>query len=111
MKKLKEFFDNIEYKYFRNKTLLSFTERAVLRTIFYFYEKQDRDVADIEISRLGITNIKVTRRAIYITLEHPGVLIGENGSNLEAFQNYLKEYQDIDLPIQIIESTIYRYIF
>lgn len=109
--RLREFFNNVEYKHLKNKACLSSIERVVLRTILYFYDERDPDVSDIEISQLGITNIKVTKRAIYITLERPGVLIGEKGSNLEAFQNYLKECQDIDLPVRIIESSIYSYIF
>lgn len=111
MKKLKEFFNNVEYKRLKNRACLSSIERVVLRTIFYFYDERDPDVSDIEISRLGITNVKVTKRAIYLTLERPGVFIGERGSNLEAFQKYLKKYQDIDLPVRIIESNIHRYIF
>lgn len=76
---------------------------------FYLEKWGDSKKANEEIYKLGVTNIYVQGKSIYVILGRPGLLLGKGGKNIEKLQEYL------DCSIYIIEDTLritdYMYVY
>lgn len=96
----------VEYNKYMNMDLVENKEE---RENFLALEKQVNDKAIQNISSLKITNVSFDEvdNRIYITLERPGLLVGEKGYNINALMKYLEHSLSMDdLKIKLIESRI-----
>ena len=87
--------------------------RTCIRVYYEGWEPND-EVAAINkhgLKSLEITNIKVNNKKlkiiITITLTRPGILIGKGGSEIDNLTQYISEYMDKPVIINIIESRLW----
>ena len=101
----------IEYNKYMNMDLVENKEE---RENFLALEKQVNDKTIQNISSLKITNVSFdgVDNRIYITLERPGLLVGEKGYNINALMKYLEHSLIMsDLKIKLIESHIESHLY
>lgn len=88
---------------------------AVAKAIGRFYLKKhkgDYAAAELELFRLQITDIKVTKDRIEITLGRPGMLIGLRATNIDNLEKFLQA--EVGLPttingLNIVETSFHIY--
>lgn len=65
----------------------------------------------IKIKDFGITNILIKDKKeemyIYITLQYPGIFIGQYGRNMDELRSYLRSYFGKNVKFKIEESNIF----
>lgn len=100
-------------------------EKNIYREIGYYFfhknmENKDMDIEKIvektfnEVKELCIHKVELKDNFIYITTEHPGVVIGERGNILQGIENYLKKSISFD-RVRIIEERnlpdLYSFVY
>ena len=91
-------------------------EKRIARDIGLFCFKKDESVTNAlnELKLLNITDLAVEDMdddiRVTITLGRPGLLIGCNGTNIEALQKYLSEKNEKTVKIHIVENCLSDYL-
>ncbi len=88
-------------------------EKNALKSIGYSHITKETKMEELPkidegIERYGITQIKVKRSTVYITLSRPGIFIGLKGENIDRIRNYLSKEFNKKVKIKLTEERLLR---
>lgn len=99
----------VEYTTLLNKEDFNDEDREALSKL----EREVNSSTEQEIKHLGITNVECDdlTNTVTITLEKPGVLIGQYGKNLEALNKFINNNNNIEIKIKEDKKLRWLYSF